>query len=159
MKIIEGNLLDCNETYLCHQCNCITKRSAFLANDIFKRFTYADVYSERKTPSIPGTIALRGSESVRDRFVVAMFAQYYPGKSKYPLSKKDGIKARLQYFHSCLKKMEKLNGTFAFPWYIGCGSAGGNWADYYNLLEKFAKQKEVIIYKLPEVKTTQQELF
>jgi len=148
-KIVEGNLFDCEETYLCHQCNCITNRSAHLAKSVFSKFPYADIYTHRKKPDKPGTIILRG-DGISQPYVIGMLGQYYPGKSKYPNGKKDGYPARQAYFQSCLEQMEKLTGSFAFPWRIGCGAAGGYWEDYLFDLKEFEAEIEgdVTVYQL-----------
>jgi len=148
-RIVEGDLLDCKETYLCHQCNCITNRSAHLAKSVFERFPYADIYTPRKDPDKPGTIIISGDDATQ-RFVINMLGQYYPGRCKYPSGKKDGYPARQSYFQSCLEQMEKLTGSFAFPWRIGCGAAGGYWEDYLFDLKEFEAEVEgdVAIYKL-----------
>jgi len=148
-KIVEGDLFECAETFLCHQCNCVTNRSAHLAKAVFARFPYADIYTPRKTPDNPGTIIISG-DGATQRFVINMLGQYYPGRCKYPNSKKDGYPARQGYFQSCLKQMEKLTGSFAFPWRIGCGAAGGYWDDYLEDLKEFEANIEgdVVIYKL-----------
>jgi len=154
IKIVTGNLMDAKEKYLCHQCNCITNRSKHLASTVFKAFPYADIYSQRKQPDKPGNIILRGDGS-NQRYVVAMLGQYYPGRTKYPNSRKDGLQARLSYFKACLEQMKCLEGSFAFPWRIGCGAAGGNWDDYYQEIENFAAEKidhTIAIYKLENCK-------
>ena len=150
LKVIQGDLTQATQTYLCHQCNCVTNRSAHLARIVFRAFPYADVYTERKTPDVPGTIILRGNGQDQ-RYVVALFGQYYPGKTKYPNSPKDGWAARFQFFQMALEELKKLpEGSFAFPWRIGCGAAGGNWDDYYAALEDFAGaiSNDVVIYRL-----------
>ena len=149
LKIIRGDLLKAHETYLCHQCNCISQRSAHLSHAVFQSFPHADVYSGREIPDKPGTIKIRGNNTDQ-RYVINMFGQYYPGK-KYPNSKKDGREKRAEFFNLCLNQMNDLQGDFAFPWRIGCGAAGGDWDRYLNMLRNFADDIEgnVTIYRLP----------
>lgn len=149
LQIVTGDLLDCKEKYLCHQTNCVTNRSKYLAKSVFVRFPYADIYSARKSPSSPGSIAIKG-DGVDQRIVINLLGQYYPG-CKYPNSKKDGNSARVSYFKSCLDLMKHLDGDFAFPWRIGCGAAGGDWNTYLGLLTEFEDgiEHNVVIYKLP----------
>lgn len=148
LKIVKGDLLKATETYLCHQCNCISKRAAHLAGSVFTAFPYADVYSGRQEADTPGTIKIRGNGR-DERLVINMFGQFYPGK-KYPNSKKDGREKRASFFNKCLNKMNELEGDFAFPWRIGCGAAGGDWDRYLNMLYNFAEDIEgnVTIYQL-----------
>ena len=160
-KIVEGDLLKAKETYLCHQCNCVTKRSKHLSKTVFTEFKYADIYSKRKDPSQPGTIVLCG-DGQEKRYVINMLGQYYPG-CKYPSSKKDGKLARISNFRNCLERMRALEGDFAFPWRIGCGAAGGDWKIYLDIIKEFEKEIKgsVVVYKLPtsKPKTNQPSLF
>lgn len=141
--IQEGNLLDSNAKYIAHQTNCVSTGSAHLAAALFAKYPYANVYRPRLNgaqPSEPGTIVIAG-DGTENRFVIAMMAQYYPGKSKFPESNLDGVLARKKHFFQCLKHIAlipELN-SIAFPYGIGCGAAGGTWQDYLALLEKFAK--------------------
>jgi len=148
LKIVTGDLLGCTEKYLCHQTNCITTRSKHLAKSVFTAFPHANIYSTRDNPDTPGSIIIRG-DGIDQRYVINMLGQYYPG-CKYPNSKRDGRPARLVYFESCLGKMKDLTGSFAFPWRIGCGAAGGDWDLYLGLIKDFAAKIEgdVCIYKL-----------
>lgn len=150
--IVDGDLFDAPETYLCHQCNCVTKGAAHLAAAVFKRFPYADIYSPRTEPDEPGTIILRGNGEY-ERFVVNMLGQFYPGRSSVPTGY-DSYKIRRRYFRESLFKMTELEGNFAFPWGIGCGAAGGDWGKYIEILKNFESyiKGNVVIYKLPEVK-------
>lgn len=147
LVVVNGDLLKSTETYLCHQCNCISQRSAHLSSAVFAEFPYSNVYSGRTIPDTPGTIKIKGNGKDQ-RYVVNMFGQYYPGK-KYPNSRKDGREQRAKFFESCLIEMSKLGGSFAFPWRIGCGAAGGDWDRYLNMLHNFSKDVEsVTVYKL-----------
>lgn len=60
LVIKAGNLLDANETYLCHQTNCVSRRAAHCAKAVFDRFPYANVYKNRIGSSVPGSILVRG---------------------------------------------------------------------------------------------------
>ncbi len=150
-----GNLLDSTEKYIIHQTNCLSQKAAHLAFDVFKRFPYSDVYSNRKEQDIPGSISIKGN-GIDQRFVINLFGQVYPGSPKYPDSTLDGFKIREKYFHQALLKIAKIPNliSVAFPDHIGCGAAGGNWNNYLGTLNNFAKfvhaaqQTRVIIYKL-----------
>jgi len=153
MKIIVGSLFDAPERHICHQCNCVTNRAAHLAASMFARFPYANIYASRQQPDTPGTIIVRG-DGKEQRFVIAMLAQYYPGKPKYPNSTKDGSLVRRMYFQSCLDKIRQIPSldSIAFPFGVGCGAAGGSWDQYRDMIEQFAKNTDarVVVYRLPE---------
>ena len=102
------------------------------------------------TPSTPGTIDIMG-DGINKRFIINAYAQYYPSKSKYT---NDNPKNRLQWFNECLQKISQIKDikkkTVALPFNIGCGSAGGNWDEYYNIIQDFANKEKIYItlYKL-----------
>ncbi len=153
MQITLGDLVDYSGT-IAHQTNCVSQKAAFLAATIFAKYPHADVYSNRTTPSSPGTIDIRGSPPQR---VIAIYGQVYPGKPKYPDSPTDGYTARQQHFVSALRAISKIPDLteIAFPYRIGCGAAGGDWEWYFKCLTKFsdhmAARATVTIMKLPEV--------
>lgn len=147
LKIVNGNLLDATETYLCHQTNCVTKVAAHCAKSVFDRFPYANIYAKRLKPSEPGTIDIRG-DGPHPRWIINMMGQIYPGRPKM-LSGKDTSEMRIQYFLQCLKEMEKLgNASFAFSYIIGCGAAGGSTVRYLDALCDFSKVKKVTLYRM-----------
>jgi O-acetyl-ADP-ribose deacetylase (regulator of RNase III) len=153
VRIVDGDLLDSQEKYLCHQCNCLSKNALGIAKAIYTQYEWSDVYKIRKVPSEPGTISVCGDPSCGQRFVVNMFAQYFPGRAKGPEHKQDGTIARLKYFQQCLDALSQISDleSVAFPWGIGCGLGGGDWAKYKQLIENFAQKVEadVVIYRLP----------
>ncbi len=143
INIVQGNLLDAEDQYIAHQCNCITKKAAHLSFDVFQRFPYANIYATRPNTDRPGTIVIKG-DGVTQRYVINMLGQYYPGKPKYPNSSLDGSKIREQYFHQCLLQIYKIRDlkSIAFPYKVGCGAAGGNWNNYLGTLENFSRFKD-----------------
>lgn len=151
-KIIDGDIFDSTEDYLCHQCNCVTTGAAHMAAAVFKKFPEADIYTFRDKPDAPGTAIIRGK-------IVNLLGQYYPSFPKYPDSKEDGFEARIDYFRQSLWDLiTKVppSSSFAFPWRIGCGAAGGDWGRYIEILKDFEgfinkrnPKANVTIYKLP----------
>ena len=143
IEIVLGNLLDATEKYIAHQCNCVTQASAGTAKAIFEKFPYANTYADRQLPDTMGTIKILG-DGREHRYVINMFAQYYPGKSKYPLSEKDGMTAREKAFHKCLLQVARIPEleSIAFPWKIGCNLGGGIWERYLGNLTIFANYVE-----------------
>lgn len=149
--VVTSNLLFCDATYIVHQCNCVTTKAAHLALSMFTQFPHADVYSKREEKSRLGSIEVRGDGEWK-RFVIAMFAQKYPGKSRY---KNDTYEIREKAFAECLRGIEGILSVYdiAFPWCIGCGAAGGDWIKYKKMIDDFADRidpfVEVTIVKLP----------
>ena len=157
LTIIDEDLFGTDARYICHQCNCLTRRSAGLAAEIFGRYPWANIYSERTDGRhepvegrLPGDIVISGDGESK-RFVINMLAQFYPGKPKFPDSAKDGFKARRVAFANCLLKMWRIPDlhSVAFPWRIGCSMAGGDWEIYLSMIERFAAKAraDVLIYR------------
>lgn len=148
IEIVTGNLLEVPEKYITHQCNCLTQNSAGTAKAIFDKFPYANTYERRvrgedgetTNKDIPGTIVILGNGK-EQRFIINMYAQYYPGKPKYPKSSLDGIPVREKYFYHCLLRVAKIPNleSIAFPWRIGCNLGGGDWEHYLGMIGNFAQ--------------------
>lgn len=151
-------MFETDAKYLCHQCNCVTRRSAHLSAEVFRHYPWADIYSERpggrhEPPEgqRPGDIVVRG-DGENERLVINMLGQFYPGKPKFPESARDGFRARRVAFANCLLKVLRVPDlhSVAFPWGIACGAAGGDWDRYLPMIERFAAKAraDVLIYRL-----------
>lgn len=136
---VDGDLRFATEDYICHQTNCISKSGKGLSATLFACFPEANTYRDRKSPSKPGTIDIRGR-------VINLNAQFRPGKSS--------TEPRLIFFRKCLDAiLEQVppGSSFAFPYMVGCGLAGGDWSSYLALLTEFAQRhpvKKVTLYRL-----------
>jgi O-acetyl-ADP-ribose deacetylase (regulator of RNase III) len=140
IEIITGDLLASKEKYLLHQTNCIsTKGAAGVAKSIFDKYPYADCYADRIETSKPGTIDIRGNDQDQ-RLIINLHGQYYPGRSRYPLSSLDGLAPRQKYFYNGLLRVAKIENlkSIALPWRVGCGLGGGDWEWYLGTLTNFA---------------------
>ena len=135
--IYESDLLDSDAQVIAQQCNCVSKSAKGLSAAIIKKFPHANFYTSRTKPSTPGTIKMAGSKKKKQRLVLAMFAQYFPGKPQ----NEDTYEARKEWFQMCLNRIAKIKGlkSIAFPHGIGCGLAGGKWGDYEKMIVKWAE--------------------
>lgn len=126
LYVYNQSLLDCNAQLIAQQCNYVSKKAKGLSQSIIDKYPYADFYSKRTTPSVPGTIRVVGNKQLEMRYICAMFAQMYPGKAKY---NNDTTKYREIWFEKCLQEISKLKNlkSVAFPHGIGCGLAKGDW--------------------------------
>jgi len=163
--LINGDLLESDAKYICHQCNCITTSSSGIAAAIFNKFPYSNIYTHRESYFIdqlplegeqPGDIVIKGNGK-DERYIINMMGQLYPGGIKYQNSTKDGELARQRFFKDCLLKIMKIEDleSIAFPFKIGCGLADGNWDIYEKLIDTFAKvmnnkNVKTYIYKYDE---------
>ena len=138
----DQDIINFTESYLIHQCNCVTNVSKGLAETIFKLYPDANKYIDSNFKRIPGTI------SVHDK-IINMYAQRYPGKSKY---NNDTKSQRLEWFKMGLNSLKDLPNikSIAVPFKIGCGLAGGDWNEYFKELEIFVEKSgiNVVIYKI-----------
>lgn len=144
VKEKEKNIFDCSyQKTIVHQCNCVTRSSHArgFAEKVFRRYEWADAYLYRTTSDSPGSIRVDHPTLTtrHPRHVIALFAQYYPGKPKY---RNDTETMRLDWFSFALLKIASLKGSdrptaLAFPKFIGCGLAGGDWIKYRAAIEKF----------------------
>lgn len=132
------NILLDDSKYICHQCNCISSDSAGLAKNLFDKYPYADTYKGRgsRKPDILGKIDVKGNGE-NQRYVINMYAQFYPGKSGYA---GDSKVDRIYAFESCLEEIKKIEDivSISFPEGVGCGLAGGDWQTYLGLISNFA---------------------
>lgn len=137
----EGNVLDATEQFIVHQCNCESTYAKGLAQHLFDRFPFADVYRKRKSTKAvdtPGTIQTFMPRP-GERGVINLFGQIRPGP---PKGSADDRKAREKYFTEALSLVKEIPGlrSLAFPYSIGCGLAGGDWDRYMAILEGFAAE-------------------
>ena len=126
---------------IAQQLNCVTTVAKGLSKQIADTYPFADFYTNRETPSKPGTIELRGDRTTQ--WVLGMYAQYYPGVAKH---NNDNVDLRVGWFQQCLGKVAKIKNlrSIAFPARIGCGLAGGDWEVYSKMLDTFAKNNPTV---------------
>jgi O-acetyl-ADP-ribose deacetylase (regulator of RNase III) len=147
LKIIKGDLLKSKDQFIAHQTNCISTGAAGLAASIFRKYPYSNIYTRRQEPSIPGTIAIDG-DGINNRFIIHIMGQNYPGS----FNEFETQEMRLNWFKNCLNEISLIDNlhSIGFPYMIGCGLAGGNWNDYYNLIYDFSENLniDVNIYRI-----------
>lgn len=161
VQVVQGNLLDATEQYIAQQCNCYTVRGHGLSATIAKHFgPSGDPYATRKAQgrrnlAIPEDRDVPGTIRVLNERIICMFAQLCPGKpgkfTSYPKWDSDTAKQREKWFEECLGAIEEICPTsVAFPWTIGCGLAGGDWATYKQMIEEFAERTGILctLYKI-----------
>mmetsp|Transcript_45967 Transcript_45967/g.121563 ORF Transcript_45967/g.121563 Transcript_45967/m.121563 type:complete len:199 (-) Transcript_45967:305-901(-) len=145
---IVGDILLAKEQYVCHQCNCVSRSAKGLAQALFSKYPWADVYRARSAKPVPGTIDIRCGDGLK---IINLFGQVTPGK---PRGGHDNKARREEYFAEALRAISKLDdlSSIAFPHSVGCGMAGGDWPKYQRMLQKFAAglpDVQVVVYRLP----------
>lgn len=144
LTVIIGDILEYVDFgFIVHQCNCVTTDAKGLAKRIFDRYPEANIYSN-------GTVRRLGDVIIKGR-IINLIGQYYPGKPKY---KNDTSKIRENNFSNALEKIQLIipeHSKIYFPYNIGCGLAGGNWNNYFNMIKLFAENNpklNIVIVKL-----------
>jgi O-acetyl-ADP-ribose deacetylase (regulator of RNase III) len=151
LQTINADIFTTGAKFIAHQTNCLSTNASGIAKEIFKRYPYSDAYTNRKVYSEPGTIQICGDGLIQ-RGIINMFAQYYPGGQRN--DEMDSEQLRKQWFHQCLVEIAKIPDlhSIAFPFFIGCGLAEGDWDWYSRQLDKFSTnvhyKSKVFIYKL-----------
>lgn len=159
VKEKQGNLLDADEHYIMHQCNCCTLKSHGLSAQIANKWPECDLYAKRpkKTknatskPDTPGQCILLPTKDGK-KGVICALAQWAPGKpgqweEKYihfmgcRPNKPDTKPQRVEWFKECICHLERWwiangNPLIGVPANIGCGFAGGDWTVYKDILEE-----------------------
>jgi hypothetical protein len=78
LEVKQGNLLDAQENYIVHQCNCTGKKGKGSSEQMFNRYPYADIYSGRQKPDTPGTCIVKSQAGKPT--IVNLLGQRYMGK-------------------------------------------------------------------------------
>jgi O-acetyl-ADP-ribose deacetylase (regulator of RNase III) len=129
---------------ICHQCNCVTWNAAGLAKILFEKYPMANTYYTKHQQGIqsqPGTIDI-SHDFKTSNYIINMYGQFSPGSIK---KEEEEYRNREEYFKNCLKELKNFVianhvKKVAFPYKIGCGLAGGNWNNYFQMLNSFAKE-------------------
>nr|QBK86458.1 MAG: uracil-DNA glycosylase [Marseillevirus LCMAC102] len=87
------------------QYDCISLKAKNISADIAKKFPYANFYESSETTPKPGTIKLAGNKKKGERFVLAMFTQYYSGE---PNDTDDSVEKREEWYLKCLDHIAKI---------------------------------------------------
>lgn len=107
--------------FICNLCDCVSigNKGDKLVQDVFTKYGYANCYTDRVATkkSIPGTLQIKG-DGKKNRYVVNMFVQFYPGPPKYP---NDNIIKRVEWFSNCLDKLLEISDaeSISFPADLG----------------------------------------
>ena len=159
---INGNLLDSNCNFICHQVNCQGKMGSGVAKQIRDR--WPEVYTnyifkcdqamavEKEDPMTTKEDYLLGSvqilyieeANIPYQCVVNMFAQAFYGYNGNRYTSYDA-------FWSCLNELKNQipkNSTIAFPYNVGCGLGGANWNVIVTMIDVVLKDYDVYIYRL-----------
>lgn len=172
---VSANIVTLDVDIIVQQCNCLAVKSHGLSKEIADSLD-VDVYKLRKSTSsrknlakpadrgFPGTIeVVTVSDSIpnpRPKYVACLFSQFSPGKPNQYYQDivsahgfTDNAEQRLTWFRECLVNFKNFCDpseikSIAFPKYIGCGLAGGDYNLYQKALNEFIEglPNEISIY-------------
>jgi O-acetyl-ADP-ribose deacetylase (regulator of RNase III) len=147
--------------YIAHQCNCMSFVAKGIAEVIFKKYPEANVYQNKHYHgfrSTPGSAELFNTST---HTIINLYGQKTPGKP----CQRDTLQMRETYFKMSLQHLTMILSELprdnnekyqiAFPYHIGCCRAGGNWSNYYKMINEFAKKNadlvDVVICSLEKI--------
>lgn len=138
LHYIQGNLLDSNINYICHQVNCQKVIGTGIAKQIADRWPQVKEEYQSNNATLGNiSMTLVGERQA----VINMYAQYNYGTDKRYTD--------YEAFYSCLEKIHdvtKDTSIIGFPYGIGCGLGGGDWDIIEKMIEKVLFDREVYIY-------------
>mmetsp|Transcript_56284 Transcript_56284/g.112857 ORF Transcript_56284/g.112857 Transcript_56284/m.112857 type:complete len:183 (+) Transcript_56284:71-619(+) len=168
VQSVVADLLSCDAQFVVHQVSCIHAQAASgLASAVFAEHPEADAYAQRaarraKGEALAETISAPGSISVHGDRIVNVYAQYIADKpienpeEEIPAlpedvaaafacnpEVKDTREQRLSWFKQGLREIPKQLPevkSIALPKNIGCGIAGGVWAEYEQAISDFSTE-------------------
>jgi O-acetyl-ADP-ribose deacetylase (regulator of RNase III) len=167
-RTIALDILKSPAQVIVHQTNCLTVRAQGLADSIFKKYPWANIYKARTpighknlaTPDTrgePGSLVIVSEQETNQfKYIVNLMGQWGPGKpgsvhnyDEYPQDYADNAIQRLEWFDQGLQTLSEWSQenkikSVSFPYHIGCGLAGGSWDQYNQLIDKFATNNPTI---------------
>lgn len=146
IKIINNNILNCNEEIIVHQVNCQGIMGAGVARQLsdkykgleenYNLFCNSKDYAYNK---LQGEVF---KVNIDNKTICNMFSQMPDFKTDYEAMKKALTK---------IKDMAKdLKLSVCMPYKIGCGIANGNWEMVEQIIADVFADYEVTLYRLGE---------
>ena len=145
-KVIDGDLLNTQAKYICHQVNCKGRMGSGVAKQI--RAKYPEVYTAYVKEANADMLGIPQFVQCYDgKVIINMFAQQSYGY--------DGRQyTSYEAFAKCLDLMSHIipaGETIAMPFMIGCGLGGGSWKIIADLIiEKLCEKYTVEFWRLPK---------
>lgn len=151
VTVVKGDLLESGELFIGHQTNCFTMGAGLarqirekypMVGEAFKRF----ISTHKDRSEILGKVqAVKISPY---ETVFNMFAQEYYGRDQQ-YTQYDQLMFCLLKVCDYIKK-SSIDGRLALPYKIGCGLAGGDWNEVYNIIQRISDDTgvDIVLYKL-----------
>lgn len=149
IEIIEGDLLESDADYICHQVNCLGVMGSGIALQI--RDKYPNVYKEyanfckihENSKSMLGHIQCVPVSETQS--IVNIFGQHAFGRNAACYTDLDALKfAFTEISHNLCEDPSKV---VAVPYRIGCGLGKGDWGKVMDILADAFARKTLLIYR------------
>ena len=144
IRIVVGNIVDSNETYICHQVNCQNAMGAGVAKALYEKWPLVKSEYHEFCGKHCAPVELLGAHQLvsvgDDKWVINIFGQLEFGRNK------NKVYTDYVALEKVFAAISQLDGSFAFPFGIGCGLANGDWNIVYSLIEKYFSDKDVVLY-------------
>ena len=155
VTVLNRNILESKEDFICHQVNCKGVMGAGVARALYEKWPqvkseYLSFYRSKTsnckskqeldevTKSLLGQYQLVEINKVGfPRYVINIFSQYDYGGNKCHTDY-SAISRAVNFLF-----LRYRSSTFAFPYGFGCGLAGGNWDDVFHLISLLADKYRV----------------
>lgn len=162
----DGNLLDADVNYICHQVNCQGRMGSGIAKQIRERWPIVyenymaefkemegkiiQLYGQWESQIDVSDVLLGRLQQVKvndTKTVINMFSQQYYGYDGKRYTSYDAFWDCLNGIKYSIPKGSKIG----FPWGIGCGLGGANWEVIITMIEEVLRDDfDVYIYILED---------
>lgn len=148
IEIINGDLLNAEADYICHQVNCRGVMGAGLAKTLSDQWPrvksdYLSFCSQYSAKELLGKAQIVEVDAAPIKGVINIFGQLNYGRSR--TQQYTNYMALKEAFSFLNKKL--AGETLAFPRGFGCGLANGSWSVVLNLIEENFPNCAIMIYK------------
>ena len=144
MKIIEGNILDVKDGFICHQVNCRGKMGAGIALQIRRR--WPQVYDDYISAHRKGLLFLGNVTTTQvgqNLFVANLCGQDRYGRDKQYTN----YEALAVCFNLLIAAQIPIKRQIYLPYKMGCVNAGGDWKIVADMIEHYLPNATVVKLK------------
>jgi O-acetyl-ADP-ribose deacetylase (regulator of RNase III) len=151
--IKKGDLLESDCTVIGHQANCFKTMGAGIAAQIKEKYHRAYLADLILPLDASDRLGLYSDAFESDKLIFNLYSQFRPGAvdeewvdrgMQFELV----LNRMLKTVKQCKVKIEKQYGSLkvGLPYMIGCGIAGGDWSEYYDIISEASNKYKVDIY-------------
>ena len=128
IQYYNGSIFDSKADILCHQVNCQGAFGYGIAGQVKKLFPEVE--------KLLGRVSAQPVEKDGRWFLIGnLYGQDDYGRKKQVYTDYDALERAMGEIRSFLEARDK-NETVAFPYKIGCGSAGGDWSIVEDIIKR-----------------------